>query len=335
MNLFIPSTLDVNAHIASHPPFKGFEKEKLLYIVHCIINIPLYNKNISVVNGFVPLSSKALQQIIPNYKLYLDYGVATGILTCDNYYRKGLKCFGYKILLPYGADVKMHEIQTYHLNKSYTKHLKELKESLKGLEFLERWFAKGLEFDIEAAQSFLKEEYALKNQNVSLWDYKQVYNYQALDVDGTKGVYETVYKDPFLQHQQGLLSVLRMERGSFSCTISANGKRFHSVLTNMRSLLRNFLTFKGERLVSIDIKNSQPYLITALLQSSFWESQKIVKKTARKDVIFKKKVSKKAKCLDILSNYFNDNNLIKSNELELNIDMLSIHIKFLLYVIRN
>jgi len=100
MQLFIPTSLDVSTHLVKHPPFKGFEKEKLLYIIHCIINIPNYNKNITIVDGFVPLSSAALQDIIPAYKQYLDYGIKTGLLASDDLYLAGLKCKGYKILLP-------------------------------------------------------------------------------------------------------------------------------------------------------------------------------------------------------------------------------------------
>lgn len=155
-----------------------------------------------------------------------------------------------------------------------------------------------------------------------MWDSKKVYNYKAIDVDGSKGTYEAVYKDPFLQYQQGNLSILKMDCNHYSCTISDNGKRFHSVLTNMRSVLRNFLTFKGERLVSIDIKNSQPYLISLLLQPSFWDSQKIIKNTARKDVVFRKKSLKKEKSLDISNSKFSINYLSNSR---LNIDYLPIH----------
>lgn len=41
--------------------------------------------------------------------------------------------------------------------------------------------------------------------------------------------------------------------------------RFHSNITNMNKGLRQFLRIRGEPLVNIDIKNSQPYLSTILL----------------------------------------------------------------------
>ena len=321
MKLFIPASLHLDAHLEAHPPFKGFEKEKLLYIIHCIVNIPNYNKNITVFNDYVPLSSKALQNVIPTYTAYLNYGLNSGLLATDDCYVTGLKCKGYKILLPYGTDLKTYELQSYHMKKSYNQHINSLKKSIKGFEFLERWFSKGLAFDGIAAKEFLAEEYALKKQHLHLWDSKAVYNYKAVAEDGTRGAYETVYKEPFLQLQQGNLSILKMESGSYSCTISEKGKRFHSVLTNMRGMLRHFLTFNGERLVSIDLKNSQPYLIALLLQPSFWESKKIKKETAQKSAVYKSKVLNKEKSLDISNSTFSTIDSIKSI---LSIDSLSI-----------
>ena len=46
--------------------------------------------------------------------------------------------------------------------------------------------------------------------------------------------------------------------------------RLHSVLTNMQKEFRNFLTYNGQELVSIDIKNSQPYLSCVLFNPAFW-----------------------------------------------------------------
>lgn len=115
----------------------------------------------------------------------------------------------------------------------------------------------------------------------------------------SKGTYELHYKDPFLQFQQGNLSLLKMQEQQFSCTISDNG-RFHSVLTNMRSGLRNFLTFNGERLVSIDVKNSQPYLISLLLQSHFWRGKNWFK-NSEKSTFFVSESKKKPRFSSIIN----------------------------------
>ena len=54
-------------------------------------------------------------------------------------------------------------------------------------------------------------------------------------------------------------------------SIDGNVHRLHSVLTNIQKDLRNFITYDGLPLVSIDIKNCQPYLSCLLLNPRFWQ----------------------------------------------------------------
>ena len=272
MKLFLPTDLPLDRHLNENPPFKGFNKDKLVYLVHLIVSMPQYRKDITIIDGFVPLSSKALQEAITDYKRYLTYGIDSGLFASDNSYLNGKKCIGYKLLYKTTGGLKEYTVSDYVLNKHFNAHYRKQKKSIRGYEFLERWFSNGLSIDREAALAFLKEELELKTGHSDLRDSKPIYNPFATASDGSKGTYELHYKDPLLQFQQGNLSLLKMQEQQFSCTISENG-RFHSVLTNMRSVLRNFLTFNGERLVSIDVKNSQPYLISLLLQPHFWRGK--------------------------------------------------------------
>jgi hypothetical protein len=57
--------------------------------------------------------------------------------------------------------------------------------------------------------------------------------------------------------------------------IQERGKRIHSKVSTQMSILRNFLTYKGQhKLVYLDIKNSQPFHITVMLKKTFWERDK-------------------------------------------------------------
>ena len=49
------------------------------------------------------------------------------------------------------------------------------------------------------------------------------------------------------------------------------GQQLHTVITNIQSDLRNFLTYDGKELVDIDIKNCQPYLACTILNPLFWK----------------------------------------------------------------
>lgn len=330
MKLFIPKDLPLGQHLQTHVPFNGFDKEKLLYIIHLIVNLPVYNKQLTVIDGFVPISASALQDVFTDYKKYIDYGLQSGLFACDEVYVSNSKCKGYKLLLPYGKHYTIYEVTTFHMQKHLNAQYRKQQKTITHYRFLEEWF-EGLTIDAKAAQAFLEEELALKRSDVTLWDFKMVYDYRVIDVTGRRGDYVKQYKQPDLQYQQGMLSILRLQEGSYGCLISDNGKRFHSVLTNMRSVLRNFLTYNGEPLVSIDLKNSQPYLISLLLRPSFWDSQKIKKAKKNKnerEFVYKKpkfvyKKPKKAKVLQSsISNRSSTNQLVSP---QLHIDLLAIH----------
>ena len=53
--------------------------------------------------------------------------------------------------------------------------------------------------------------------------------------------------------------------------IDGNVHRLHSVLTNIQKDFRNFITYDEQQLVSIDIKNCQPYLTCLILNPGFWQ----------------------------------------------------------------
>lgn len=60
-------------------------------------------------------------------------------------------------------------------------------------------------------------------------------------------------------------SANRILNGEISYKVDSTSGRFHSNVTNMPKVLRQFLRINGEPLANIDIKNSQPYLSTILL----------------------------------------------------------------------
>lgn len=281
MHFYLPVDLDLSGHYDQHPPFKGFKKDKMNLILHTIISIPVTNKHIDIVDGFVPLSAAVLQEQFHDYKKYLTYALTTGLLASDGLYIKGYKCTGYKIAIAYGNDLQTVPVHDFSLRSSINKRYQELCKSAKGYGHLNAWFGKGLAINTHHAITFLKEEYLLKTEYAELRDFKMVYDIRMLSLSGKKGGYKKEEKDPKIQYQQGLLSINRLLDGKYSYTVDSTVGRYHSVLTNMRSPLRNFLTFNGAPLVSIDIKNSQPYLLCLLLQVAFWKSEKIVRPNSK------------------------------------------------------
>ncbi|MFR1445798.1 hypothetical protein ACLUYJ_19770, partial [Acinetobacter baumannii] len=68
------------------------------------------------------------------------------------------------------------------------------------------------------------------------------------------------------------MQVRGINEGWLRYGFSGKGHRFYNPISNLKRELRNYLTYEGKGLVSIDIKNSQPYFSILLHQPAFWEA---------------------------------------------------------------
>lgn len=74
-----------------------------------------------------------------------------------------------------------------------------------------------------------------------------------------------------LKRLKALYAIDRIQRKDFHFLLDDKGGRFHSNLTNLKSELRNYLSWKGHKLVSLDIKNSQPLLSLMFLDPKWYQ----------------------------------------------------------------
>ncbi len=262
MRLYIPENLDIDQLMYDNPPnFIKYKckRDKLLYIIHLINALPLYNKDL-LFEGFVSLNSTILQDKISNYKEYLDYLINDlKIIETDNQYVAGFKSKGYKLVDKYKTEVAIHTVTDFTFYKKLKYERNKRNASVGHLNYLTKWFNDKLKIDIDYVNEFLKEEYKLKDNNELLWDYDRS---------------RKKYKEPIAQLNHAKISAEKINREDYYLLHDDNVYRFHSNLTNMRSVVRNAVTYDGQKLISIDIKNSQPYLSTILLSRSFWIEQK-------------------------------------------------------------
>lgn len=260
MTFYIPSTIDFDAIEAFFPPtFKPYKRDKLAYLLHKIASLGATNKNIEIKDGYVPLYSPAMQNIVKNYRTYLEYAELAGIIQINDSYLNGKTSKSYRFVVDDKMSLVEYKVSDFTLMSSLNRYRKEQKKTVAKHEYLTKWFNKKLTIDYKKVEAFLDEEWLLKNNNEALWDY-----------DASR----KIFKSPYLQLHSAKLAAAFLVRGEYNLKIDANVHRFHSNLVNMRGLIRNAVTYDGQKLVSIDIKNSQPYFSTLLLRQAFWSGQK-------------------------------------------------------------
>ena len=92
----------------------------------------------------------------------------------------------------------------------------------------------------------------------------------------------------------GLDNIDRIDNKDFSFKQDSTAYRLHTNLTNIKSELRNYVTYKGQQIVSVDVCNSQPFKTSTFLGPVFWETdatataemmEKILKKGLKPNIL--------------------------------------------------
>jgi hypothetical protein len=257
---YVPNNLKIDELVLNnYPKFKPFNIEKLLYILTLINSVRTSNKDL-VFESYSKLNSTLLQNWVKNYKEYLNYLINDlKIIESDNRYVVGKKSKGFRFIDEYQTMVKPYVVNDFIMIKKMTHQYNKANLSVKSLNYLTKWFD-GLEINFSKCREFLKQEYDLKMAYPYLRDFDIV---------------KEKYKIPINQFNRNLIAVNNIDNNCYFLKRDDNVLRFHSNLTNMSSVLRNAITYKGEKLYSIDVKNSQPYLSVALFDKEFWSKSLI------------------------------------------------------------
>jgi hypothetical protein len=258
LTLFVPENLDFDNLLEKNPPNFSYHKDKFIYITHLITDIPSRNKDKDYI--FVPIYSSLLKTKVHNYKEYLDYLVDNGVFVKDGQYIVGKKSKAFSFTKTYNTKVKEVDITYPTLIKSINSFKKIntssktdfLKQDINELKYLEKWYNPKFTIDLDSAVNWIENQLKIDIANQSVQNPIQKYNYR-------------------------ILPILKIHNGNFNIVIDQTAGRLHSPLTQLKGELRKFLTYNGERLFSIDIVNSQPYLLTVFLNEEKFKKNNILK----------------------------------------------------------
>jgi len=225
MNSFtacIPRTVHIDDILAEHPPKTKLKRDKLLYVIHLIRTIPMYDRRNWLNHEWVLVNADALKNVISDYKKYLNYlEHVVGLIECDRKYFPSARSMGYRfthvryILIESKLETLTDKTLLTALDKAWKNDHHGTDYVKKNLPYLHKWFNDKLRVDIPE------------------------------DV-------EVPYPS--------IRPVKSINGGKCRLSVDKFGKRLHTPLTKLNKELRPYLRYDGQPLIEIDIKCSQPYL---------------------------------------------------------------------------
>jgi hypothetical protein len=201
------------------------------FLVHKIVWSNVFRK--ADANGFVPLKAAYLRSFFPDNRVYpmvMKLLIDGGAILCDGRYIQGEKCLGYKLGPELAAmPHRRVAISDATLARKVARQRAESHKSLKGVHRHLLDHLLSVEIDRDAALNLVYEE-----------GFDPI-NQTAIEFIDTK---------------------------EFHLKVCEYG-RVHTNLTNLKKEFRRFLVVKGERLVNLDIRNSQPLVFASILKRRY------------------------------------------------------------------
>jgi len=290
----IPSSLNLDKHIEEYPITdynfveiggkvyskndKGYigasyDKDRMLYMLDLLNIIPANKKDSITENGYVSINSKILRKYFKDYLCYLNYLIDTGVIISDNHYEVGIASKGYKLspiyenselVITYYSNFNVRKVLPIQ-EKVYDSYSDNFQlNNLTNYPYLAHWYnQKRLIIDDKEA---VKYAHLLMKRKFDL-------GYNSWDVNRSKWSKKRndfSKKNPKTQYNALIHNVKSTKIHDYKAKIDTKVHRLHSVLTNIQKEYRNFITYNGQALISIDITNSQPYLLNILFNPNFW-----------------------------------------------------------------
>ena len=256
----LPNSFNLEQHIAQYPPeqhgFRSnlkFSKEKVYYFLGLISSIAARNPDIVTEDGFTPIFQKKVRDSIKDIKDYIDYLINTGVIIRNGRYVVGKKSYGYKWATQYSLSrfsVKIIECR-------YADEVTELfAQQYATYPYLFYWYQQNRLMIDDAAEDYAFQlyQYKMNDPTKESWDLNN----------------KDERKNPESQYRSAILNIGKIKNGIHEAHIDFNVGRLHSAFTGLGKKYRRFVTYGRERLVGIDVKNSQPYMTCLILDREFW-----------------------------------------------------------------
>ena len=274
---WIPKELDVDTLLVDYDftTIRAFHRDNLYYILHLINEIPANNKDTITEDGYVPLNALLLRKWIRDYEKYIKCLMALSVIETDGHYVLNIKSKGYRYCEKYRTGLRRVLVTDLTLVKKLDDWIAENdyarqptasagRSSISAVyEPISKWYRSGaIQIEAGAANAYNEQVLADKTKDGSRANWDKKYNH-----DGTYTL-----KDPYMQFIAGQRNIENLTTGRYNLHADENVFRLHSTITNCKKELRQFIRLQGQKVVAVDISNSQPTLLTVLLDLGFWEN---------------------------------------------------------------
>lgn len=225
MKGYIPSNLNLSAE--KHP-------DKYYYILTLLYYGSIFDKR-NKSYSFIQLDSMFLKSIIGGrYKQYLQRLIDLKIIETDNHYIVNVKFKGYRLTEKYRSEkAKQIEIKNEFILRNVNLYNNKKKQG-KGIQLNQHRYIyeclKQVTINYEEAKYFIES-------NITNIDKYVAYN----------------------------SSINLIDAKYWFFTVDETAGRVHNNITNLSRNLRPYLRYKKQKLVEIDITNSQPFLFNILI----------------------------------------------------------------------
>jgi len=251
----IPESIDLEEILMKDPPNFKYKIDYFYYFIDLIVEASGL-EDLDNDSGYVKLQAKRLQQFTHEYNKYLDY-LRRKFVHRSKKYIVGKESFGYRISLKSDLKgLKAIPISDFKIRQKIKKLYKEeqrvIQKVSKKHHHLTKWFNKHLTIEEEKSRQKVDELLPYKPAKGMIWG----------EIKGKPSNVAKRYK--------ALSAIQKIVTQDFYYSVDENIGRFHSNVANIKKELRAFIRYDGQKLVNIDIKNSQPLFSTLLLSEAFY-----------------------------------------------------------------
>lgn len=237
--IYIPNNLDLKPLLEKDPIEAHIDRVYL--IVYKYFQAYLFDRYARTKDGYVYINASRFKDLASNYKIIIDWLEKHEIFEINKSYTETVHPRKYKVPLKYTTGLIPYEITDKTTQNAVNNHLNSVDDKTKK-KYSSLWkdIAKGdLAFHTEV-DSILLELYK-------------------------KDKLEKSKQEALLNRSITQISLFKIKNNEIWFYQDLKGNRLHTNLTNLNSAFRENLRYKGEKLIEIDIKNSQPYFSISIL----------------------------------------------------------------------